>query len=105
MSTDRTENIEKCITVQQQRRKARVSQEKRASDNDFAMSSTTVPKTEILFAHRILHFLHEKKVQRKKHVVIKNSVLQFKIHYSQNDHRYFLIVKCNIGFGVLSRCL
>lgn len=71
MSTDRTENIEKCITVQQQRRKARVSQEKRASDNDFAMSSTTVPKTEILFAHRILHFLHEKKVQRKKHVVIK----------------------------------
>jgi hypothetical protein len=59
-------NIEKCITVQQQRRKARVSQEKRASDNDFAMSSTTVPKTEILFAHRILHFLHEKKSTKKK---------------------------------------
>ena len=56
----------KCITVQQQRRKARVSQEKRASDNDFAMSSTTVPKTEILFAHRILHFLHEKKSTKKK---------------------------------------
>ena len=66
MSTDPTENIEKCITVQQQRRKARVSQEKRASDNDFAMSSTTVPKTEILFAHRILHFLHEKKSTKKK---------------------------------------
>ena len=82
----------KCITVQQQRRKARVSQEKRASDNDFAMSSTTVPKTEILFAHRILHFLHEKKsTKKKKHVVIKNSVLQFKIHYCHRDHRYFLI--------------
>ena len=52
--------------MQQQRRKARVSQEKRASDNDFAMSSTTVPKTEILFAHRILHFLHEKKSTKKK---------------------------------------
>ena len=72
MSTDRTKNIRKSITVQQQRRKARVSQEKRASDNDFAMSSTTVPKTEILFAHRILHFLHEKKsTKKKKHVVIK----------------------------------
>ena len=52
--------------MQWQRRKARVSQEKRASDNDFAMSSTTVPKTEILFAHRILHFLHEKKSTKKK---------------------------------------
>ena len=52
--------------MQQQRRKARVSQEKRASDNDFAMSSTTVPKTEILFAHRILQFLHEKKSTKKK---------------------------------------
>ena len=52
-------------------------------------------------------FCMRKKVQRKKACSNKkNSVLQFKIHYSQNDHRYFSLVKIsdakktyNVTFG------
>ena len=104
MSTDRTENIENASQCNSREEKQELAKKRGLLTMILQCRQQQCQKPRYYLLTEYYNFCMRKKVQRKKHVEIKNPVLQFKIHYSQNDHTYvFFFDKCNIRFGVLSR--